>query len=387
MWPGCCLKECAKEYLMKKTVYSILCLSLFLSFSALAQSSDNLVSLIDFARDPNNSSKILEMDQTSAESYCKKLGTRLPTVFELAKYAQAERNVKGIAKTNYPDIDVESSDVQSEIDKMNNNFYEPVYKIGKNNALTIDFYFSNTFASDNFVEPISYKIWSSSPAPIRADVVLETKPLMAYVLNLAGNYLDAINVGNVEANAVRCIKPSSVPKDSGPKKDDMDPISGKYKISIIQSTLNSECYGHLGASRVWTTVPFIKNGKVLKGKLPSMEGVISIQKSDGRYVATAQDGLAKYLLRDKQFSFEKRISSDDQHNILVISDSEKQQPGQYLDLFVIPMEQLIEGNDSKLTLSSRNHKGTYIFKNVFGDKIGSYSGCSEIGKFEIEKID
>jgi hypothetical protein len=372
---------------MKKTVYSILCLSLFLSVSAFAQSSSNSVSLADFAKDPKNSAKILEMNQLDAESYCKQQGTRLPTIRELATYAQAERNVKGIAKTNYPDIDVESSDVQSEIDKMNNNFYEPVYKIGKNNALTIDFYFSNTFASDNYVEPLSYRIWSSSPAPIRADIVLETKPLMAYVLNLAGNYLDAINVRNVEANAVRCIKPSSVSKDSGPKENDMDSILGKYKISIIQSTLNSECYGHLGANRTWTTVPFIENGKVLKGKLPSMEGVISIQKLDGRYIAAAQDGLAKYLFRDKQFSFEERISPEDQRNILVFSDPEKQQPGQYLDLFVIPMEQSIEGNDSKLTLSSRNHKGTYIFKNVFGDKIGAYSGCSEIGKFEIEKIE
>jgi len=79
--------------------------------------------------------------QYAADSYCKSIKSRLPTLRELALYAQT-LGAKGIRETHFKNVDMSKPQVQAEIKQMEGLKYDAIYK-GFGEKIVVDFYYSH----------------------------------------------------------------------------------------------------------------------------------------------------------------------------------------------------------------------------------------------------
>lgn len=151
----------------------------------------------DFERDSEG--RVLKMSQDNAESRCANHGLKLPTARELALYSQS-LGALGVCETAYPGrrVDPDSS-VWTEIRKMGEDGYYPIYAKNASGGLVVDFYFSARGYKRPQGDRGDYWFWSSTAHPYDDRYV-------GYVFHGFGGdigYLHAANYGN---GAVRCAR-------------------------------------------------------------------------------------------------------------------------------------------------------------------------------------
>jgi hypothetical protein len=95
----------------------------------------------DIPRDPDGS--VSFMSEPDADQYCRSQGTRLPTIRELALYAQS-LGALGIRETTHiGEVETDSA-VQTEIAQMKGDGYEAIFTLNSAGQPTVDFYFSHS---------------------------------------------------------------------------------------------------------------------------------------------------------------------------------------------------------------------------------------------------
>ena len=156
-----------------------LMLSLLMVFNFSSQAQEpgvkpEIFSLLgDVAKDENG--KILKLDFYRADQYCKKIGSRLPSAIELARYAQS-LGAEGVATTRL------------------NDDYKPFYVYGQE---TVAFYYSRKNYKPSSNDSENYWLWSSTYMPVLSNSIT------VYVLNNTDGVLN--NTYRVMGGAVRCI--------------------------------------------------------------------------------------------------------------------------------------------------------------------------------------
>lgn len=122
----------------------------------------------DFARDADGN--LIEMNQPDAETYCRSIGSRLPTAQELALYSQSQ-GAMGIRETSYPSVSIADPRVQIEITDLVQQSFSPIYSRNDRGETVVAFY----HAQWGYQAPAPYAqppymyqyIWSSTPDPDR----------------------------------------------------------------------------------------------------------------------------------------------------------------------------------------------------------------------------
>jgi len=111
----------------------------FVLMASLAANADAPPQLGPLPRDPDG--KVSYLNEVDAVQYCSDLGTRLPTIRELALYAQS-LGAKGIRETAHVGVASTDSAVQAEIAQMKGDHYEAIYTLNSSKEMTVDFYYS-----------------------------------------------------------------------------------------------------------------------------------------------------------------------------------------------------------------------------------------------------
>jgi len=163
--------------------------SIGISLSAQAQS----VSLEDIVRNTDGSAML--MSQIVADEYCLMQGSRLPTIRELAVYAQS-LGARGIRETAYPEQALTSPAVKAENEEMQNEGYTSRIDKVSRGQVVVDFYFSSTGYKTPPGELGQYSLWSATGALTPSEAF--ELSLVNGNINLYDRYHDPL--------VVRCVK-------------------------------------------------------------------------------------------------------------------------------------------------------------------------------------
>lgn len=163
------------------------------SFSVQAQT----VSLTDAVL--NDDGSYMLMSQIVAEEYCAMQGTRLPTVRELAIYAQS-LGASGLKETSFAQKPVTDTQVQQEITQMKTQGYTAITVISENQEF-VDFYY-NPSGYKAPTGALAYNnIWSSTDSPAAYE---------AYDLVMANGSIASYDTTH-DPQVVRCISTPAAP--------------------------------------------------------------------------------------------------------------------------------------------------------------------------------
>lgn len=159
---------------------------------------------------------ILLLSQEDAENHCRQQGSRLPTAYELAVYAQSQ-GAKGIRETQYKDLLSGSKEVIEENSRMRKDGYFPIFHAIDLNKYVVDFYFNKAGYIPTYKELGHSHIWSSSISYIgmklinvptvdglksEPDTELETNYYKLGTKGYVGDYM----MSKESTLGVRCVK-------------------------------------------------------------------------------------------------------------------------------------------------------------------------------------
>jgi hypothetical protein len=88
----------------------------------------------------DDTGRVLALPHFSGDAYCKQRGARLPTVRQLAMYAQSQ-GAKGIRRTEFENLPGSDARVKNEIEEMKQERYYPIFR--SDDFRLIDFYYSS----------------------------------------------------------------------------------------------------------------------------------------------------------------------------------------------------------------------------------------------------
>lgn len=155
------------------------------------------VEIGDFERDA--SGRVRHMNQYDAEKYCLNLGSRLPTIRELAEESQ-KRGAKGILETAYPGVSANAPAVEVEREQMINDGYREIFTKNIADESVVDFYFNFSGYQRPAGDLGRYWYWSSSVHP-------DGDSLYAYLfVGAIGVIFNYDRLVSNDGSTVRCVR-------------------------------------------------------------------------------------------------------------------------------------------------------------------------------------
>lgn len=152
---------------MFKSQYLLLgSLAAAVGLGSLAQAEPTLgnvdIHLSPIAKNADGSVRM--MNQFTAAQYCANRKMRLPTVREWGVYAAASSPyIQGIKETQYWDFSKDHPLVVAEENRMREQYFFPIYRLGSKNQIVISFYYQVNDGNYSMSEFNFF--WSSSVVP------------------------------------------------------------------------------------------------------------------------------------------------------------------------------------------------------------------------------
>jgi hypothetical protein len=88
----------------------------------------------------DSNGKFIRMNIADGQIYCNDIGLKLPSVRDFAEFA-VQFGSK-VLETNYPNLNIDSSEILAETIEMRRMNFYPIHKYSKEKALSVDFYYN-----------------------------------------------------------------------------------------------------------------------------------------------------------------------------------------------------------------------------------------------------